>query len=169
MSRITFKGSPIDTVGSLPAPGSLAPDFALTAVDLSDKELKDFAGKKKILNIVPSLDTSVCATSARRFDQEIGKRDNAVLLNVSADLPFAQARFCKTEGLANIVTLSQMRDRDFGKAYGVEMSSGPLKGLLARAVVVLDSSNAVVYTQLVEEIGQEPDYNAALRAVDAAR
>jgi thiol peroxidase len=164
MATIMFKGSPVHTIGVLPVIGSLAPKFKLTRGDLSDADLGDFAGKIKILNIVPSLDTSVCALSAKRFDSEIKKLTNTVVLNISRDLPFAQARFCKAEGAESIIPLSEMRNRDFGKAYGVEMVDGPLAGLLSRAVIVLDGRDRVLYTQQVPEIGQEPDYNAALAA-----
>lgn len=164
MAKITFKGTTVTTAGSLPPVGSKAPDFKLTKADLSDVNLADFAGKVKILNINPSLDTGVCATSARRFDREAGTLAGTVVLNVSRDLPFAASRFCKAEGLDHIVTLSEMRDRTFGTAWGLEMLDGPLAGLLSRAVVVLDQDNRVVYTQQVPEIGQEPDYAPALAA-----
>ncbi len=165
MAKITLGGSPIETCGTLPAVGAKAPDFVLTREELSDVSLKDFAGKKKILNIVPSLDTGVCAASARRFDHEIAKLDDAVLLTVSNDLPFAMSRFCKAEGLSNIISLSQLRDRKFGRDWGVEITTGPLAGLLSRAVVVLDADNTVLYTEQVPEIKQEPDYAKALEAV----
>jgi thiol peroxidase len=168
MATITQKGNQIHTVGNLPAVGSRAPDFRLVRGDLSDARLADFAGKVKVLNIVPSLDTSVCALSAKRFDAEIGKLGGAVLLNISADLPFAAARFCKSEGLSNIVPLSEMRDRAFGRDWGVEILDGALAGLLSRAVVVVGTDDRVVYTQQVPEIGTEPDYEAALAAVRKA-
>ncbi len=164
MANITFKGNPIHTEGELPEVGSKAPDFKLTQADLADASLKTFAGKKKILNIVPSLDTGVCATSTRRFNQEGGQLANTVVLVVSDDLPFAQKRFCTTEGLTNVVTLSELRNRDFGRDYGLRIVDGPLAGLLSRAVVVLDEQDHVVYTQQVPEIGQEPDYEKALAA-----
>ncbi len=164
MAQVTLKGNPIRTVGELPAKGSTAPDFTLTKGDLSDVHLADFAGKKKILNIVPSLDTSTCATSAKRFNDAAKKMPDTVFLTISADLPFAQSRFCGAEGIEQIVTLSQMRSREFGKAYGVEITDGPIAGLLSRAVVVLDESNTVVYTEQVPEIAQEPNYDAALAA-----
>lgn len=167
MAKITLGGNPIETSGTLPAIGSKAPDFILTKEDLSDVTLASFAGKKKIINIVPSLDTGVCAASARRFDAAIASRKDTVLLTVSADLPFAQSRFCKIEGLANVIGLSEMRNRDFGKAWGVTMVSGPLAGILSRAVVVLDSSNTVAYAEQVPEIKSEPNYQAALAALDA--
>jgi thiol peroxidase len=168
MAAITFKGNPIHTAGDLPKVGSKAPDFKLTKGDLSDVELKNFSGKVKILNIVPSLDTSTCALSAKRFNEEIKKLGGAIVLNISRDLPFAQARFCKAEGVDTVVPLSELRDRAFGKAYGVEMKDGPLAGLLARAVVVLDAADKVVYAQQVPEIAQEPDYVLALAAARAA-
>jgi len=169
MSQITLKGAPVQTEGKLPATGAKAPDFVLTKADLSDVSLKDFAGKKKILNIVPSLDTGVCATSARKFDHEVAALPDTVLLTVSNDLPFAMARFCKAEGLDNVVSLSQMRDRKFGSQWGVTITTGPLAGILSRAVVVLDSTDTVVYTEQVPEIAQEPDYAKALAAVKAAK
>jgi len=168
MAHITLGGSRIETIGNLPAVGSAAPDFLLTKEDLSDATLASFAGKKKILNIVPSLDTGVCAASARRFDAEIASMGDAVLLTVSNDLPFAMARFCKAENLLNIISLSQLRNRSFGKDWGTEITTGPLAGLLSRAVVVLDANNTVVYTEQVPEIKQEPDYKAALEAVRKA-
>lgn len=165
MATVTLGGTPIQTSGTLPAVGSKAPDFRLTREDLSDAGLKDFAGKKKIVNIVPSLDTGTCAASARRFDHEIASMPDAVLLTVSNDLPFAMARFCKAEGLTNVVSLSQLRDRKFGADWGVAITSGPLEGLLSRAVVVLDANDRVVYAEQVPEIKQEPDYAKALAAV----
>ncbi|AEJ62235.1 thiol peroxidase [Spirochaeta thermophila DSM 6578] len=165
MATVTLKGEPIHTVGELPAPGQKAPDFLLTTVNLTDVTLADFRGKKKILNIVPSLDTGVCATSAKRFNEKVRGRDDLVVLTISCDLPFAQERFCKTEGIDNVITLSQLRNREFGTAYGVEIADGPLAGLLARAVVVLDERDTVVYTELVPEIAREPDYDEALRHV----
>jgi thiol peroxidase len=165
MSQVTFKGTPIVLAGKLPAPGAKAPAFRLTAADLSDKSLADFAGKSKVLNIVPSLDTPVCAASARRFSEEVSRRRNVALLNISADLPFAQGRFCESNGLENVVTLSTFRSPTFGKDYGVRIESGPLAGLMSRAVVVLDAQDKVLYCEQVPEIAQEPDYAAALRAL----
>ncbi len=162
MAQITLAGNIIHTVGELPPAGSTAPDFVLTQADLTDVRLKDFSGKRKILNIVPSLDTGVCAASAKRFDQEIENVADTVVLTVSNDLPFAQDRFCKAEGVKSVLTLSQLRDREFGRAYGVEITDGPLAGLTARAIVVLDKDNTVLHTELVPEIKQEPDYDAAL-------
>jgi len=165
MATITFKSNTIHTNGDLPAVGSTAPDFHLVDKDLNDVRLNDFKGKKKLLNIVPSLDTSVCATSARKFNEYIKGRGDLVVLTISADLPFAQGRFCQSEGLSNVVTLSMMRSRNFAKDYGVLIQDGPLAGITARAIVVLDEQNRVVYTELVPEIAQEPNYDKALAAV----
>ena len=162
MAEITLEGNPIHTNGELPAVGAAAPDFSLVGADLADVSLDSFAGKKKLLNIVPSLDTGVCATSTTKFNTAIETKQDAVALVISADLPFAQGRFCSAEGLKNVVTLSMMRDRNFAKDYGVLITDGPLAGICSRAVVVLDADNKVVYTQLVPEITQEPDYDSAL-------
>ena len=164
MAQVTLKGNPIHTNGELPAVGAKAPALKLTGVDLNDVSLADYQGKRKILNIVPSLDTEVCATSTRKFNETAGKLPNTVVLVISADLPFAAKRFCTTEGLQNVVPLSLMRDKAFAKDYGVLLTDGPLAGLCARAVVVLDEEDKVVYRQLVPEIGQEPDYDKALAA-----
>jgi len=164
MATITFKGDPVQTIGSLPAKGTKAPDFRLTTGDLIDVSLATYAGKVKILNIVPSLDTGVCAASARAFNKAAASLGDIVILTISRDLPFAQKRFCEAEGIDKVVTLSELRDREFGKAYGVEMISGPLAGLLSRAIVVLDRDNRVVYTEQVPEITQEPNYAASLDA-----
>ena len=164
MATITLKGNAIHTEGSLPKVGDKAPDFKLTSADLKDHSLESFTGKKKILNIVPSLDTPVCATSTRRFNEEAGKLPNTVVLVVSNDLPFAQKRFCTTEGLANVTALSELRTRDFGHDYGVRITDGPLAGVMSRAVVVIDEHDKVVYTEQVPEIAQEPDYAKALAA-----
>lgn len=168
MATITLKGNPISTIGTLPAKGSAAPEFKLTKSDLSDASLKDFAGKVKILNIVPSLDTGVCAASARAFNKAADKMNGVAILTISRDLPFAQKRFCEAEGIKSVVPLSELRARDFGKSYGVEIVDGPMAGLLSRAVVVLDRNNMVVYTQQVPEIGQEPNYSSALEAAEKA-
>ncbi len=165
MATIAFKGSPLQTVGELPPVGSPAPSFLLTGGDLVDVGLDAFAGKIKVLSIVPSLDTGICAMSANRFNQEVASLTNTVIINISADLPFAAGRFCKTEKLENIVTLSTFRAPDFGRAYGVTIAEGPLKGLLSRAVLVLDAANIVVYADQVPEIAQEPDYTAVLAAI----
>jgi thioredoxin-dependent peroxiredoxin len=169
MATITLKGNTIHSSGVLPPIGSKAPEFRLTKGDLSDASLADFAGKVKILSIVPSLDTSTCALSAKRFNAEVKKLQGVVVLNVSRDLPFAQKRFCQAEGVDVVVPLSELRDRSFGKAYGVELIDGPLAGLLARAVLVLDGADRVLYTEQVPEIGQEPNYAAALAAARAAK
>lgn len=166
MAVITFKGNPVHTFGSLPVVGSVCPDFRLTAGDLSDKTRKDFAGKKLILNIVPSLDTGVCQASARRFNAEAARHPDTVVLNISADLPFAQQRFCAAEGLTNVVNLSTMRSPEFGSDFGVRIVDGPLAGLMSRAVVVVDADGRVRHAQQVPEIAQEPDYDAALAALD---
>lgn len=166
MASITLKGNPIKTNGELPTVGSLAPDFSLVTNDLRDVNLSDFAGKKKLLNIVPSLDTPICATSTRKFNETAGKLGNCVVLVISADLPFASGRFCSTEGLENVVTLSMMRSKNFAKDYGVLIEDGALAGITARALVVLDEHNKVLFSQLVPEIAQEPDYEGALAALN---
>jgi thioredoxin-dependent peroxiredoxin len=166
MAQVTLRGNAIHTSGELPQVGAVAPQFTLVGGDLSEKSLADFAGKKKILNIVPSLDTGVCQASARRFNSEAAALEGVVLLNISQDLPFAQKRFCESEGLDQVVNLSAFRS-DFAQAYGVELVDGPLKGLTARSVVVLDEQDRVVHAELVPEIAQEPDYAAALGAVKA--
>ncbi|HEX3006618.1 MAG TPA: thiol peroxidase [Bacteroidales bacterium] len=163
MSKITLKGNPINTIGTLPSAGNSAPEFNLTKTDLSDVSLENFKGKKVILNIFPSLDTSVCATSVRKFNAEAEKLNNTVVLCVSRDLPFAHNRFCTVEGLKNVIPLSELRDSDFGKDYGVTITDGPLAGLLSRAIVVIDENGKVVYNEQVPEIAQEPDYEKALK------
>ncbi len=168
MATVIHKGNQIHTVGDLPKLGSKAPDFKLTKGDLSDVGLADFAGKTRILNINPSLDTGICATSAKKFNDEVKKLQGVVVLNVSRDTPFAQSRFCKAEGVDAVVTLSDLRDRSFGRDYGVEIKDGLLAGLLSRAVVVVDAKGQVVYTQQVPEIGIEPDYASALAAAKKA-
>lgn len=159
---VTLGGNPINLAGNFPSKGDIAPAFSLVAKDLSDVSLASFAGKRKILNIFPSIDTPTCATSVRQFNAKAGTLPDTVVLCISADLPFAQARFCGAEGLDNVVTLSTMRGAEFIKAYGVAMTSGPLVGLTARAVVVLDENNTVLHSELVGEIKNEPDYAAAL-------
>lgn len=161
MAKITLGDNSIQTSGDLPSEGK-APDFALTRADLSEATLATFAGKKKVLNIFPSVDTPVCAKSVRNFNEKAAGKDDVVVLNISADLPFAQKRFCAAEGLEGVETLSTFRTKDFGDKYGVHMLDGPLHGLLARAVVVLDGDDQIVHTELVPSIGQEPDYDAAL-------
>lgn len=165
MATITLKGSPINTNGELPAVGAAAPDFHLTRGDLDDVSLADYAGKKKLLNIVPSLDTPVCATSTKKFNEYAKGRDDVVMLIVSADLPFAQDRFCTGEKLDNVVPVSMMRSRNFAKDYGVLITDGPLAGITARALVVIDENDKVIYTEMVPEIAQEPDYEKALAAL----
>jgi thiol peroxidase len=165
MAQTALEGNPVNLAGELPAVGSQAPDFRLTGGDLKDVTLADYAGKKKLLNIVPSLDTGVCATSTKKFNEAMAGKDDAVALVISADLPFASSRFCSAEGITNVINLSMMRSRNFAKDYGVLIEDGPLAGITARAVVVLDADNAVLYTQLVPEITQEPDYDSALAAL----
>ncbi len=165
MAKISLKGNAISTNGDLPKVGSPAPDFKLVDGDLNDVSLEDFRGKKKLLNIVPSLDTGVCATSTKKFNEHAKEYPNAVILIISADLPFAQVRFCGAENTKDVKTLSMMRDRNFAKDYGVLVQDGPLKGVTARAVVVLDENDNVKYTELVPEITQEPDYDKALSAL----
>ena len=162
MSTVTLGGNPIEVAGNFPKVGDRAPALSLVATDLSDVTLATYAGKRKVLNIVPSLDTPICQTSTRKFNAEAGALANTVVLVIAADLPFAMKRFCETEGLANVVSLSAMRGREFLKNYGVEIASGPLVGLTARAVVVLDENDKVIHAQLVPEIKNEPDYAAAL-------
>ena len=163
MATITLQGNAIHTNGDLPAVGSQAPGFHLVDKDLNDVRLDAWAGKKKLINIVPSLDTGVCAASAKKFNENA--RDDVVFLTVSADLPFAQGRFCSAEGIDKVITLSLMRTRAFAKDYGVLIEDGPLAGICARAVVGIDENDKVVYTELVPEIAQEPDYDSALAAL----
>ncbi len=168
MATITLKGNQIHTSGELPKIGSKAPDFTLTKGDLSDVTLASFAGKVLVLNIVPSLDTGVCARSAVAFNRAVKEIQGVMVLTVSRDLPFAQSRFCQAEAVDTVVTLSELRNRDFGARYGAAIADGPMAGLLSRAVVVVDLSGKVVYTEQVPEIGQEPDYGAALAAARKA-
>ena len=165
MSNITLKGNPFETVGTLPAKGTEAPFFCLVKTDLSEAGPADFAGKRLVLNIFPSLDTPVCASSVRRFNQDASSLDNTVVLCISADLPFAHKRFCETEGLKNVVSLSVFRSPEFGHEYGVTIANGPLKGLLSRAIVIIDADGIVRYTQQVSEIVEEPDYSVALKVL----
>ena len=165
MAQITLKGDSINTNADLPAVGSAAPAFQLTTADLEDVGLDNYKGKKKLLNIVPSLDTPVCATSTHKFNEAAKGRDDVVMLIIAADLPFAMDRFCTGEKLDNVIPLSMMRDKNFAKDYGVLIQDGPLAGITARAVVVLDENDKVVYTELVPEIAQEPDYDKALAAL----
>lgn len=162
MAQVTLRGNPIQINGELPQVGAKAPDFSLVAADLSTATLATFAGKRKVLNIFPSVDTPTCATSVRKFNAQVNDVDNTVVLCISTDLPFAQARFCGAEGLENVKNLSDFRDADFAVDYGVAIADGPLTGLTARAVVVLDENDNVLHSELVSEIGQEPNYEAAL-------
>lgn len=165
MATITLKGTEIHTNGELPTSGDTAPDFSLVAEDLGDVSLATYKGKKKLLNIVPSLDTPVCAISTKKFNDVAKEKSDVVFLMIAADLPFAMSRFCKAEGTDNVVTLSMMRSRNFAKDYGVLIEDGPLAGITARAVVVIDENDKVVYSELVPEIAQEPDYDAAIAAL----
>ncbi len=165
MATITLKGNKITTNGELPKVGSAAPDFKLTDGTLADKSLADFKGKKKLLNIVPSLDTPTCATSTRKFNEHAKAHSDTVMLIISADLPFAMGRFCTGEKLENVAPLSIMRSKNFAKDYGVLIQDGPLAGITARAVVVLDANDKVLYTELVPEIADEPNYAKALAAL----
>jgi len=165
MATITLRGNKINTSGNLPAVGSQAPDFVLVDGDLNDVTLATYQGKKKLLSIVPSLDTPVCATSMKKFNDAAKSRKDAVFLMISTDLPFAMKRFCTAENITNVIPLAMMRSRNFAKDYGVLIQDGPLAGITARAVVVLDAGNKVVYAELVPEIAQEPDYDQALAAL----
>jgi len=163
--QITLKGNPINLDGSLPAVGSTAPDFELTSASLSDVGLSEYAGKKKVISILPSLDTPVCATSTQKFNAEVAGKEDVQLLVVSGDLPFAAKRFCEANSAGSTQTLSTMRNNSFASDYGVLMADGPLAGLTARAILVLDADNKVLHAELVPEIAQEPDYDAALAAL----
>lgn len=165
MAQVTLQGHPVQTNGDMPAIGSQAVGFSLVKTDLSLASLADFSGKKVILNIFPSVDTGTCATSVRKFNAHAGSMDNTVVLCISQDLPFAHARFCGAEGIENVVSLSAFRSDDFAKNYGVEMIDGPLQGLTARSVVIINEQGEVVYTELVPEIVDEPNYDAALAAL----
>lgn len=165
MATTAFKGTPVKTSGELPGVGSKAPAFTLVKGDLSDLTLDELAGRRVVLNIFPSVDTGTCATSVRKFNELAGKLDNTTVVCVSKDLPFAAARFCGAEGLDNVVTASDFRG-GFDDAYGIKQLEGPLKGLLGRAVVVIDTDGTVKYTQLVDEISTEPDYDAAIAALN---
>jgi thiol peroxidase len=165
MALITLKGNPFSTVGDLPIVNFSAPEFLLTRSDLAECTLNDFKGKKVVLNIFPSIDTPVCATSVRRFNEAASSLDNTVVLCISADLPFAHKRFCEGEGLKNVIPLSTFRSQRFGTDYGLTITDGPLAGLLARAVVIIDGKGMVTYKELVPEIAQEPDYSAALHSL----
>ena len=165
MAEITLKGNSVNTIGDLPAVGSSAPDFTLVGPDLSEKSLADFAGKNVILNIVPSFDTGTCATSVKTFNSKAADLGDTVIVNVSKDLPFAQKRFCDSEGVESVTNLSAFRSPEFGEQYGIRLIDGPLKGLLGRAIVVINTNGEVVYTELVPEIVNEPSYEAAISAV----
>jgi thiol peroxidase len=165
MAKIKLGGNPINTNGDLPKVGAKAPDFKLTNAELGDVSLADFKGKKKLLNIVPSLDTPVCAMSTKKFNEAASKHPNAVMLIISADLPFAMSRFCGAENTDKVKSLSMMRDRHFAKDYGVLITDGPLAGITARAIVVIDENDKVVYTEMVPEIKQEPNYDKALASL----
>ena len=165
MAKITLKGNPFNTCGTLPAVGSQAADFVLTKTDLTDVSLNDFTGKKIVLNVFPSIDTPVCATSVRRFNAEAAKLKNTVVLCVSVDMPFAHNRFCGAEGMQNVIPVSELRKRKFGEDYGVRIIDGPLAGLFSRAVVVIDERGKVIYTEQVPEIAQEPNYEAVLKVL----
>lgn len=162
MAKITLRGNPVNTSGSLPSKGSLAPEFKLVKSDLGSLTLSELIGKRVVLSISPSLDTSICATSARKFNQMAAGKNNVMILAITKDLPFAAARFCTTEGITNVVTLSGFRNKDFGKNYGVEITDGAFEGLYARSIIVIDEKGKVIYTQLVPEIATEPDYDPVL-------
>lgn len=165
MAKITLKGNPVNTSGNLPVKGSKAPEFTLVKSDLSTLSLSDLKGKKIILSISPSLDTSVCATSVRKFNQVVSEKSNTVVLAITKDLPFASSRFCTTEGITNVVTLSGFRDTAFGQSYGIDIIDGSFKGLYARSLVVIDEKGIITHSQLVPEIAQEADYDAALASL----
>ena len=165
MAKTAFKGNPVETSGSLPKIGEVAPEFKLVNSSLEEVKLSDFKGKNVVLNIFPSLDTGVCAASVRKFNKEAGSLDNTVILSISSDLPFAAGRFCSMEGIDNTIALSLFRDDSFAKDYGVLLMDGPMKGLTARAVVVVNPEGKVIYNQLVPEISEEPDYNSAIDSI----
>ena len=166
MAKITLGGNPAETIGDLPSLGSIAPNFSLTTTQLSSKSLIDYHGKRKVLNIFPSVDTGVCAASSRKFNEEASKLKNTVVLCISRDLPFAQARFCAAEDIENVEMLSDFKEGNFGKDYGLEISKSAFSGLLSRVVIVLNENNEVIYTEQVPEIGQEPNYKAALNSLN---
>lgn len=165
MATITISGNTIHTSGELPATGSMAPDFKLVKSDLSEFSLSDLKGKKVLLNIFPSLGTGICSASVRKFNEKAASLTNTVVLAISKDLPFAAKEFCTTNGIENVITLSVFRHPDFGKNYGVDILDGPFAGLLARCVIILDETGKVIYTEQVPEIGQEPDYEKALKSL----
>ena len=162
MAKLTFKGTPVNTSGNLPTVGSKAPDFSLVKTDLSSLSLAELKGKRVILSISPSFDTSFCAMSVRKFNKTVTEKPNTTVLSITKDLPFAQSRFCTTEGITNVIPLSGFRDTDFGKSYGVGLIDGPFKGLYARCIIVVDEKGIVIHSQLVPEVAQEADYDAAL-------
>jgi len=164
MTSVTLKGNPVAISGNFPAIGTAAPDFVLTRTDLSEGSLEDYRGKQIVLNIFPSVDTPTCALSVKRFNEEAGKRQDTVVLCVSRDLPFAHKRFCSAQEIEHVIPFSEFRRSSFGESYGVKIADGPLQGLFARAVIVIDKEGSVTYTELVEEIANEPDYEAALAA-----
>ena len=167
MARVTFQGTPVNTVGDLPTAGQDAPNFTLTKTDLSDVSLAEYKGKRVVLNIFPSVDTPVCAASVRRFNEEAGKLENTEVLCISRDLPFALGRFCGAEGLESVISASELRSDDFGRDYGIRIADSALAGLFARAVVVIDEEGKVTYTQLVSEIAEEPDYQSSLNILSS--
>ena len=165
MATVTLKGNPIETIGELPKIGDQAPDFSLTATNLSTKSLSDFLGNKIVLNIFPSVDTGTCAASVRQFNKEASSLENTKVLCISHDLPFAQARFCGAEGLENVISLSDFKNGNFGNAYGVTFTNGPLEALLSRSVVVINEKGTIIYTEQVAETADEPNYKAAIEAL----
>jgi thiol peroxidase len=165
MATITLKGNPINTIGNLPEIGTKASDFSLKTIELTTKSLADFAGKNVVLNIFPSVDTGTCATSVREFNKKVAELENTVVLCISKDLPFAQARFCGAEGIDNVIMLSDFATGGFGKTYGLEITDGPLVNLHSRAVIVLDENGKITYTEQVSDIVDEPNYEAALKAI----
>ncbi|MGB5237337.1 MAG: thiol peroxidase [Flavobacteriaceae bacterium] len=165
MATVTLKGNEIHTSGELPSVGSLAREFTLTRGDLSSSSLDDYKGKKIVMNIFPSIDTGTCAQSVRQFNTEAAELDNTVVLCISRDLPFALNRFCAAEGIENVETLSDFKDRNFGKDYGLEFVDGPLQGLLSRVIIALDQNGSVIHTEQVQETVEEPNYKAALEAL----
>ena len=165
MANITLKGNPVTTIGELPSIGSMAPDFTLVKTDLSEATLSDFKGKKLVVSITPSLDTGICAIAIKQFNKAAAGLTDTTVLTISADLPFAHKRFCETEGIENVVTLSNYRSPEFGKDYGVLITSGPMKGLLSRSIVILDKTGKVIYNEQVPETAQEPNYDAALNSL----
>lgn len=165
MANITLGGNPVNTAGEIPQKGDIAPEFKLTNSELKDRHLSDYRGKKVVMNIFPSIDTGVCAASVRAFNEKAGDKEDVIVLNISKDLPFAHKRFCAAEGLENVETLSEFKDHNFSREYHVAMLDGGLAGLMSRAVLVVDEEGSVLHAEQVPEIGQEPDYDAALAAL----